>query len=82
MNNSDCCREVLRDSAVSDEIIYFYEPASISSYLVLCTLFSDLYEGARIAKVTDFSGIRQLIQPLEESGTLVRRTDKDVSSSL
>ena len=43
-------------------------------------LSSDLYEGTRMAKVTDFSTIRQLLQPLEESGTLVRRTDKEVWS--
>lgn len=31
-----------------------------------------------MAKVTDLTGIKQLIQPLEESGTLVRRTNEEV----
>lgn len=31
-----------------------------------------------MAQVTDFSGIKQLIQPLEESGILVKRTDEEV----
>lgn len=31
-----------------------------------------------MAKVTDLSGIRQLLLPLEESGTLIRRTDEEV----
>ncbi|KAK3002505.1 hypothetical protein RJ639_021491 [Escallonia herrerae] len=43
---------------------------------------SDLYEGTRMAKVTDFSAIRQIIQPLEESGTLVRRTDEELLEAL
>ncbi|KAL2962632.1 hypothetical protein AAZX31_17G155200 [Glycine max] len=43
---------------------------------------SDLYEGTRMAQVTDFSGIKQLIQPLEESGILVKRTDEELLQSL
>ncbi|XP_028111343.1 probable amino-acid acetyltransferase NAGS2, chloroplastic isoform X3 [Camellia sinensis] len=39
---------------------------------------SDLYEGTRIARVTDIPGIKQIIHPLEESGTLVRRTDEEL----
>lgn len=39
---------------------------------------SDLYEGTRTARVPDFSGIRQILLPLEESGALVRRTDQEV----
>lgn len=35
-----------------------------------------------MAKVTDFSAIRQIIQPLEESGTLVKRTDEEVCISV
>lgn len=31
-----------------------------------------------MAKVTDLAGIREIIQPLEESGTLVHRTDGEV----
>ncbi|KAG5154589.1 hypothetical protein JHK82_012558 [Glycine max] len=33
---------------------------------------SDLYEGTRMAQVTDFSGMKKLIQPFEESGILVK----------
>ncbi|KAL2322850.1 hypothetical protein Fmac_027229 [Flemingia macrophylla] len=43
---------------------------------------SDLYEGTRMAQVTDISGIKQLIQPLEESGILVRRTDEELLQSI
>ncbi|KAI5581248.1 hypothetical protein BDE02_07G004800 [Populus trichocarpa] len=43
---------------------------------------SDLYEGTRMARVTDLAGIRQIIQPLEESGTLVRRTDEELLKAL
>ncbi|KAG5230737.1 amino-acid acetyltransferase [Salix suchowensis] len=38
---------------------------------------SDLYEGTRMARATDLARIRQIIQPLEQSGTLVRRTDEE-----
>ncbi|XP_031385895.1 probable amino-acid acetyltransferase NAGS2, chloroplastic isoform X2 [Punica granatum] len=43
---------------------------------------SDLYEGTRVATATDLSGIRQIIKPLEESGTLVRRTDEELLDAL
>ncbi|GMY07312.1 probable amino-acid acetyltransferase NAGS1, chloroplastic isoform X2 [Fagus crenata] len=43
---------------------------------------SDLYEGTRIASVTDLSRIRQLILPLEESGKLIRRTDQELLEAL
>ncbi|KAF5743915.1 amino-acid acetyltransferase NAGS1 chloroplastic isoform X1 [Tripterygium wilfordii] len=43
---------------------------------------SDLYEGTRMATATDFSGIRQILQPLEESGVLIRRTDEELLRSL
>ncbi|GLT46814.1 hypothetical protein SLA2020_205440 [Shorea laevis] len=43
---------------------------------------SDLYEGTRMAKATDLSGIKQIIQPLEEAGTLVRRTDEELLRTL
>ncbi|ESW27812.1 hypothetical protein PHAVU_003G234400 [Phaseolus vulgaris] len=43
---------------------------------------SDLYEGTRMAQVTDISGIKQLIQPLQESGILVMRTDEELLQSL
>lgn len=31
-----------------------------------------------MARETDFAGIRQLLKPLEDSGTLIRRTDEEV----
>lgn len=37
-----------------------------------------MYEGTRMAREEDLSGIRKIIRPLEESGVLVRRTDKEV----
>ncbi|KAB5547465.1 hypothetical protein DKX38_010871 [Salix brachista] len=43
---------------------------------------SDLYEGTRMARVADLAGIRQIIQPLEESGTLVSRTDEELLKAL
>ncbi|XP_022962976.1 probable amino-acid acetyltransferase NAGS2, chloroplastic isoform X2 [Cucurbita moschata] len=43
---------------------------------------SDLYEGTRMARVSDVRGIRQIIQPLEMAGTLVRRTDEELLESL
>lgn len=39
---------------------------------------SDLYEGTRKAEKEDFSGIKQLIQPLEACGILVKRSDEEV----
>ncbi|QCD91417.1 amino-acid N-acetyltransferase [Vigna unguiculata] len=43
---------------------------------------SDLYEGTRTAEVKDISGIKQLIQPLEASGILVKRTDDELLQTL
>ncbi|KAL3039362.1 hypothetical protein AAZX31_01G181600 [Glycine max] len=43
---------------------------------------SDLYEGTRTAGVKDISGIKQLIQPLEASGILVKRTDEELLKTL
>ncbi|KAK2656807.1 hypothetical protein Ddye_009859 [Dipteronia dyeriana] len=43
---------------------------------------SDVYEGTRMARVIDLSGIRQIIQPLEESGALIRRTDEQLLKAL
>ena len=54
------------------------ESANKSMQLTFNSILSDLYEGTRMARVTDLSGIRQLILPLEEAGTLVRRTDQEV----
>ncbi|KAJ6675986.1 AMINO-ACID ACETYLTRANSFERASE [Salix viminalis] len=35
-----------------------------------------------MARATDLAGIRQIIQPLEQSGTLVRRTDEELLKAL
>ncbi|XP_062004870.1 probable amino-acid acetyltransferase NAGS1, chloroplastic isoform X3 [Rosa rugosa] len=43
---------------------------------------SDVYEGTRMARVSDLSGIRQIIQPLEAAGTLVTRTDEELLEAL
>ncbi|KAL2241522.1 UNVERIFIED_CONTAM: putative amino-acid acetyltransferase NAGS2, chloroplastic [Sesamum indicum] len=43
---------------------------------------SDLYEGMRMARVTDVNGIKQLLLPLEESGTLIKRTEEEVLGAL
>ncbi|XP_011657907.1 probable amino-acid acetyltransferase NAGS2, chloroplastic isoform X2 [Cucumis sativus] len=43
---------------------------------------SDLYEGTRMARVSDLRGIRQIILPLEMAGTLVRRSDEELLESL
>lgn len=32
-----------------------------------------------MARVSDVPGIKQLLQPLEESGTLIRRTEEEVT---
>ncbi|KQJ92335.1 probable amino-acid acetyltransferase NAGS2, chloroplastic isoform X2 [Brachypodium distachyon] len=42
----------------------------------------DVYEGTRMATEEDLPGIRKLIYPLEESGVLVRRTDKELLEAL
>lgn len=43
---------------------------------------SDVYEGTRTARVADLPGIEQLVQPLEESGALIRRTDEELRRAL
>lgn len=43
---------------------------------------SDLYEGTRKAEKEDFSGIKQLIQPLEACGILVKRSDEELLQTL
>lgn len=43
---------------------------------------SDLYEGTRMARVVDVPGIKQLIQPLEASGVLVKRTDEELRQAV
>lgn len=42
----------------------------------------DVYEGTRTATEEDLSGIRKIIRPLEESGVLLRRTDKELLEAL
>ncbi|KAG8097498.1 hypothetical protein GUJ93_ZPchr0013g37485 [Zizania palustris] len=42
----------------------------------------DMYEGTRMAREEDFSGIRKIIRPLEDSGVLVRRSDKELLEAL
>ncbi|AQL10383.1 uncharacterized protein [Zea mays] len=42
----------------------------------------DMYEGTRMAREEDLSGIRKIIRPLEESGVLVRRTDQELLEAL
>ncbi|CAA2970599.1 probable amino-acid acetyltransferase NAGS1, chloroplastic [Olea europaea subsp. europaea] len=43
---------------------------------------SDLYEGTRMARVAVLPGIKQLLRPLEESGTLIRRTEEELLKAL
>ncbi|CAI8588996.1 unnamed protein product [Vicia faba] len=43
---------------------------------------SDLYEGTRMAQKKDLSGIKQIMQPLQASGVLVKRTDKELLQML
>ncbi|CAN1191325.1 Probable amino-acid acetyltransferase NAGS2, chloroplastic [Linum perenne] len=43
---------------------------------------SDLYEGTRMARVSDLAGIKQIIQPLQEAGVLVKRTDEELLKTL
>eukprot|EP00268_Persea_americana_P061353 TRINITY_DN7742_c0_g1_i3.p1 TRINITY_DN7742_c0_g1~~TRINITY_DN7742_c0_g1_i3.p1 ORF type:complete len:620 (-),score=131.31 TRINITY_DN7742_c0_g1_i3:257-2116(-) len=43
---------------------------------------SDVYEGTRMARSTDLPGIKKVIQPLEESGALVRRTNEELLESI
>ncbi|XP_010317758.1 N-acetyl-glutamate synthase isoform X1 [Solanum lycopersicum] len=43
---------------------------------------SDLYEGTRMARLSDIPEIKQLLQPLEESGTLIRRSEEELVEAL
>ncbi|KAG9132625.1 hypothetical protein Leryth_023625 [Lithospermum erythrorhizon] len=43
---------------------------------------SDLYEGTRMARMEDVDGIKLLLRPLEESGTLVKRTAEELHEAL
>ncbi|KAM3289913.1 hypothetical protein P3S67_018202 [Capsicum chacoense] len=42
----------------------------------------DLYEGSRMARVSDFPRIKKLLQSLEGSRTLIRRTDEELVKAL
>ncbi|CAN6450131.1 unnamed protein product [Victoria cruziana] len=43
---------------------------------------SDVYEGTRMARMEDIPGIKKVIQPLENSGALVRRTHEELLEAL
>ncbi|KAL0431489.1 UNVERIFIED_CONTAM: putative amino-acid acetyltransferase NAGS1, chloroplastic [Sesamum radiatum] len=43
---------------------------------------SNLYEGMRMARLSDLYMIKQLLFPLEESGTLIRRTHEELLQAL
>ena len=55
-----------------------YKLSQLRFMSYLSHVFRDVYEGTRMATEEDLPGIRKLIYPLEESGVLVRRTDKEV----
>lgn len=61
---------------VLESRLYKLSQSRFMSYL--SHVFRDVYEGTRMATEEDLPGIRKLIYPLEESGVLVRRTDKEV----
>ncbi|KAB5526505.1 hypothetical protein DKX38_020352 [Salix brachista] len=58
-------------------ILPYYQKCYIACTGGVFAVPSDLYEGTRMARATDLARIRQIIQPLEQSGTLVRRTDEE-----
>ncbi|KAK4477441.1 hypothetical protein RD792_016664 [Penstemon davidsonii] len=61
---------------VAREVLYY-----VIDFLLMFKLYifvSDLYEGMRMARFTDLDGIKQLLLPLEESGTLIKRTQEEV----
>ncbi|GAB4849106.1 Probable amino-acid acetyltransferase nags1, chloroplastic, variant 2 [Ancistrocladus abbreviatus] len=43
---------------------------------------SDVYEGTRMAREADLAGIRQLLQPLEESDTLIPRNTEELLEAI
>lgn len=43
---------------------------------------SDVYEGTRMAQDTDLAGMKQILQPLEDSGTLVQRSDEELLNAI
>ena len=48
------------------------------SIWIIFGLSSDRYEGTRAAEVGDLPRIKELLQPLEESGMLIKRSDEQV----
>jgi hypothetical protein len=57
-------------------IVYFSSSIFRSKFFVM--YHRDIYEGTRVATVSDLAGIKKLIHPLEESGVFVKRTDEEV----
>ncbi|WOK93121.1 putative amino-acid acetyltransferase NAGS2, chloroplastic [Canna indica] len=43
---------------------------------------SDVYEGTRSARAADLPGIRRVIQPLEQAGVLIQRTNEELLKQL
>ncbi|KAH9303737.1 hypothetical protein KI387_008141, partial [Taxus chinensis] len=43
---------------------------------------SDMYEGTRTARAGDVHGIQHVLQPLEETGALIKRTDEQLLQEL
>ncbi|GLJ29217.1 hypothetical protein SUGI_0576280 [Cryptomeria japonica] len=43
---------------------------------------SDMYEGTRTARVVDVHGIQRVLQPLEEMGALIKRTNEQLLEEL
>ncbi|KAH7566707.1 hypothetical protein JRO89_XS08G0219400 [Xanthoceras sorbifolium] len=75
LSNSSC------ESSVSLASGSIPRPGTLLSFIITAGQL-DLYEGTRMARVTDLFGIRQIIKPLEDSGTLIRRTDEELLKAL
>ncbi|KZV57022.1 hypothetical protein F511_08180 [Dorcoceras hygrometricum] len=43
---------------------------------------SDIYEGMRTAKAADLQGIKRLLEPLEDSGVLIKRSQEELLRTL
>ncbi|KAL1354558.1 probable amino-acid acetyltransferase NAGS2, chloroplastic isoform X2 [Arachis duranensis] len=70
---SASARQIIRDVLLERRFSFSYPSF---------TICSDLYEGTRMAQITDLAGIKQIIQPLEASGILVKRTDEELLKAL
>lgn len=68
--------------ALRTNILSVFNMFNTSTFNPDFSFSSDLYEGTRMATATDLPGIREIMQPLEESGALVRRTDEEVSECM